>query len=114
MSDSARSVAAEVVRRVADGDAFSNLLLPSPIDRALAGLVRRPLERASAPARAALRLGAYQLLHTRIPAHAAVTETVSLVPLRQRGFVNAVLRRLTADRPEPPSGADDAAIAVRT
>lgn len=141
VSGSARGVAAEAVRRVADGEAFSNLLLPSlldraglagreralateltygtlrrlvPIDRALSDLVRRPLERAPASARAALRLGAYQLLHTRIPAHAAVTETVALVPLRQRGFVNAVLRRLTADRPEPPSGADDAAIAVRT
>lgn len=141
MSDSARSVAAEVVRRVADGDAFSNLLLPSlidrgglsprdralatelaygtlrrllPIDRALAGLVRRPLERASGPARAALRLGAYQLLHTRIPAHAAVTETVSLVPRQQRAFVNAVLRRLATRPPRPPRGDDDEAVAVRT
>jgi 16S rRNA (cytosine967-C5)-methyltransferase len=141
MSGSARSVAAEVVRRVADGDAFSNLLLPSlldraelaprdralttelaygtlrrliPIDRALAGLVRRPLELASPPARAALRLGAYQLLHTRIPAHAAVTETVSLVPRQQRAFVNAVLRRLSTRPPRPPRGEDDEAVAART
>ena len=141
MSDSARAVAAEVVRRVADGDAFSNLLLPSlleraglsardralatelaygtlrrliPIDRALAGLVRRPLERASPPARAALRLGAYQLLFTRIPAHAAVSETVSLVPRGQRAFVNAVLRKLSSKRPEPSRGDDDEAVAART
>ncbi|MGH2657193.1 MAG: 16S rRNA (cytosine(967)-C(5))-methyltransferase RsmB [Actinomycetota bacterium] len=141
MSGSARSVAADVVRRVADGDAFSNLLLPSlldragleprdralatelaygtlrrliPIDRVLAGLVRRPLDRASAPARAALRVGAYQLLHTRIPAHAAVTETVSLVPRQQRAFVNAVLRRLSTRPPRPPRGDDDAAVTGRT
>ena len=141
MSDSARSVAVEVVRRVADGAAFSNLLLPSllgraglaprdralatelaygtlrrliPIDRALSGLVRRPLDRASAPARAALRLGAYQLLYTRIPAHAAVTETVSLVGQQQRSFVNAVLRRLSTRPPRPPQGDDDEAVSART
>jgi 16S rRNA (cytosine967-C5)-methyltransferase len=141
VSASARAVAAEVVRRVADGDAFSNLLLPSlldradlsardralatelaygtlrrmiPIDRILAGLVRRPLERASAPARAALRLGAYQLLYTRIPAHAAVAETVSLVPEGQRAFVNAVLRRMSSKRRELPRGDDDEAVAART
>lgn len=141
MSASARAVAAEVVRRVADDDAFSNLLLPSlldradlsardralatelaygtlrrmiPIDRILAGLVRRPLERASAPARSALRLGAYQLLYTRIPPHAAVSETVSLVPKGQRAFVNAVLRRLSSKHPEPPRGDDDEAVAART
>ncbi|HYZ10918.1 MAG TPA: 16S rRNA (cytosine(967)-C(5))-methyltransferase RsmB [Actinomycetota bacterium] len=141
MSDSARTVAVEAVRRVTDGEAFSNLLLPSlldraglsardralateltygtlrrlvPIDRALSSLVRRPLDRATAPARAALRLGAYQLLHTRIPAHAAVTETVSLVPPRQRAFVNAVLRRLAAEPPEPPRGPDDEEVAGRT
>jgi 16S rRNA (cytosine967-C5)-methyltransferase len=141
VSASARAVAAEVVRRVADGDAFSNLLLPSlldrarltardralatelaygtlrrmiPIDRTLAGLVRRPLDRASGPARAALRLGAYQLLYTRIPPHAAVTETVSLVARGQRAFVNAVLRRLSSKRPEPPRGDDDEAVSART
>ena len=44
-------------------------------------------------ARAALRLGAYQVLHTRIPAHAAVGETVGIVVPRERGFVNAILRQ---------------------
>lgn len=46
----------------------------------------------------ALRLGAYQMLHTRIPAHAAVSVTVDLVRAgaraRAAGFVNAVLRRI--------------------
>jgi 16S rRNA (cytosine967-C5)-methyltransferase len=45
-------------------------------------------------ARAALRLGAYQLLRTRVPPHAAVSATVDLAPRRAAGFVNAVLRRL--------------------
>ncbi len=41
----------------------------------------------------AIRLGLYQLLFTdRIPDHSAVDESVSLVPKKSRGFVNAVLR----------------------
>ncbi len=44
--------------------------------------------------RAALRLGAYQLLFLRVPARAAVHETVALCTAHRRGFVNAVLRRL--------------------
>lgn len=41
-----------------------------------------------------LRLGAFQLVFTDVPAHAAVAETVGLAPSRSRGFVNAVLRRV--------------------
>ena len=45
----------------------------------------------------ALRLGVYQLLRTRIPAHAAVASTVDMVRERAgsklAGFANAVLRR---------------------
>jgi 16S rRNA (cytosine967-C5)-methyltransferase len=52
-----------------------------------------------------MRLGAYQLLFmTRTPAHAAVHATVELAG-RKRGFLNAVLRRLTRmiqDRPADP------------
>ena len=41
----------------------------------------------------AIRLGLYQLLFTdRIPDHSAVDESVSLVPKRLKGFVNAILR----------------------
>jgi 16S rRNA (cytosine967-C5)-methyltransferase len=140
MSASARAVAVELVRRVADGGAYSNLLLPVllersgldardrglatelsygtlrrmiAIDHALAPLVDRPLESASPSARAVLRVGAYQLLWSRIPAHAAVGETVSLAGPRDRGFVNAVLRRMSRDgAPEPPHG--DEGVAVRT
>ena len=43
--------------------------------------------------RMALRLGLCQLLYfDRIPQHAAVDESVALVPARSRGFVNAILR----------------------
>ncbi len=43
-----------------------------------------------------LRLGAVQLLFMRVAPHAAVGETVGLAPLRARGFVNAILRRIAS------------------
>jgi 16S rRNA (cytosine967-C5)-methyltransferase len=49
-----------------------------------------------------LRLGALQLLFMNVAPHAAVAETVQLAPLRARGFVNAILRRMTKSVPEPP------------
>jgi 16S rRNA (cytosine967-C5)-methyltransferase len=61
-----------------------------------------------------LRLGAYQVLFTDVAPHAAVGETVGLARDRERGFVNAVLRRLTLDPPAAPEGSDEAAMAVRT
>ncbi|MEA3187379.1 MAG: rRNA (cytosine967-C5)-methyltransferase, partial [Chthoniobacter sp.] len=39
-----------------------------------------------------LQLGLYQILHMRVPRHAAVNETVQLAG-RARGLVNAILRR---------------------
>lgn len=62
--------------------------------------------------RAALWLGAYQLVFLdRVPAHAAVGETVAALGNRgRRGLVNAVLRAVTAARetthpgPERPAG----------
>ena len=48
--------------------------------------------------RMALRMGVYQLAFMdRIPSHAAVSETVSLVPRRSAGFVNAILRSFLRD-----------------
>ena len=141
MSGSARSVAAEVVRRVADEGAYSNLVLGGLLERSgldprersfaaelaygtlrrlpridheLRPLLNRPLERATPRARAALRLGAFQILFSRVPAHAAVGESVELAEDRQRGFVNAVLRRLSRAEPEEPPGEDDGAIGLRT
>jgi 16S rRNA (cytosine967-C5)-methyltransferase len=52
-----------------------------------------------------LRLGALQLLFTHVAPHAAVGETVQLVPLRARGFVNAILRRISKGAPEPGDAA---------
>ncbi|HKS24628.1 MAG TPA: transcription antitermination factor NusB [Thermoanaerobaculia bacterium] len=46
-----------------------------------------------------LRLGAYQLLFMDVPKYAAVAETVELAPKHARGFVNAVLRRVTDVEP---------------
>jgi 16S rRNA (cytosine967-C5)-methyltransferase len=134
-----RSVAVDVVRRVTEEGAYSNLLLPAALDRSgLSGsdralatelaygtlrrllpidaVVRELLHRGDAPpvAWGALRVGAYQLLFTRIPPHAAVGETVSAVPRPVRPLVNAVLRRLSAEpRPEFP-GDDDRGISLRT
>jgi 16S rRNA (cytosine967-C5)-methyltransferase len=48
-----------------------------------------------------LRLGVLQLLFMRVAPHAAVGETVALVPLRARGFVNAILRKISKGAPEP-------------
>ena len=49
-----------------------------------------------------LRLGAYQLLATRIPTHAAVTATVDLAALsigeRVAGVVNAITRKVSVNR----------------
>ena len=50
--------------------------------------------RIDAEVRAALRLGAYQLLWTRIPPHAAVAATVEEVRGPGKSVVNAVLRRV--------------------
>lgn len=141
MTSTARSVAVEAVRRVTDEGAYSSRVIPALLsrsglterDRALAtelafgtlrrlpGLDRaialrssRPIARMSPGARAALRLGAYQLGFTRIPPHAAVGESVALASPKERGFVNAVLRRLSDDPPAPPEGADDDDVSART
>jgi len=74
------------------------------IDHALARLLDRPLERVDPRLRGSLRLGAHQLLHLRVPARAAVNESVTLVRAttpRGTGLVNAVLRRLAREGPPP-------------
>jgi 16S rRNA (cytosine967-C5)-methyltransferase len=137
----ARSVALEAVRRVVDEGAYSNRVIPAllersgldrrdrafaaelaygtlrrlvPIDHAIEARSNRPIVRISPTARHALRLGVYQLLFAGVPPHAAVGETVELTSARERGFVNAVLRRIAAAPPAPPEGDDDADVAIRT
>jgi 16S rRNA (cytosine967-C5)-methyltransferase len=56
-------------------------------------------------ARAALRMGAYQLHFTDLPDHAAVSTTVAAAPQRFRGLVNAVLRKVAS---QPVAWPDDA------
>ncbi|HLM18827.1 MAG TPA: transcription antitermination factor NusB, partial [Acidimicrobiia bacterium] len=132
----ARVVALDALVRVEDG-AYAHVVLPAMLaqthlsdrDRAfatdlvygtvrsqrrlddlLAHVVKRPIPRLDPPVRAALRLGAYQLLHDT-PPHAAVASTVDAVGARSpraRGFVNANLRGLTR-LPKPwPEPTDDA------
>jgi len=129
-SDPARQVALDLLAAVRGRGAYANLLLPELLrrrritgrDAALAtelgygacraaGLLdavvqaclNRPLAAVDPDLTDALRLGAYQLLRTRIPSHAAVATTVELVRTsrgrRAAGFVNAVLRRV-AERDE--------------
>jgi 16S rRNA (cytosine967-C5)-methyltransferase len=83
------------------------------LDDLLTRVVKRPLHRLDPPVRAALRLGAYQLLHDT-PPHAAVASTVDAVGARSpraRGFVNANLRSLTRlPRPFPEPTSDAVAL----
>ena len=65
-----------------------------------------------------LRVGAYQLLMMdRIPASAAVDSAVSLSRelgyARASGFVNAVLRRIAAEKPALPAGQDAKDLSLR-
>jgi 16S rRNA (cytosine967-C5)-methyltransferase len=68
------------------------------LDAVIEACTERPLHRVEHALLDALRLGAYQLLRTRVPPHAAVDTTVELVRVdagsRSAGFVNAVLRRV--------------------
>ncbi len=122
----ARSAAFALLFRVATTSAHSDDLLHGPavsalsqLDRNLATtlvlgvlrwqialdarikpLLQRPEQALPPPVAIALRLGAFQLLHLdRIPAHAALSESVELVRSaghpHAAGMVNAILRNLT-------------------
>lgn len=142
MTTPARRIAAEVLLRVWTGGAFANLALDAglrqagvlepreaalatelvygtlrwqlQLDRALLQFSDKAIEELDEPVRAALRLGAFELLHhEKVPARAAVNEAVELAKTlgagRAAGFVNAVLRRLSETRKpaEPPSRSAD-------
>ncbi|MFL0578325.1 RsmB/NOP family class I SAM-dependent RNA methyltransferase [Dietzia sp. 179-F 9C3 NHS] len=122
-----RSVALAVLTAVRERDAYANLTLPAELrragldarDAALAteltygtlraqGLLDRIVEKAASrpateidpPVLDIVRLGAYQLLFTRIGAHAAVDTSVEAARAaglgRAGAFVNAVLRTVSA------------------
>jgi 16S rRNA (cytosine967-C5)-methyltransferase len=71
------------------------------LDARVRGLLQRPEQRLAEPVAIALRMGAFQLLHLeRIPAHAALSESVELCRAagepHATGMVNAVLRKMAA------------------
>ena len=83
-------------RRLAMEIALGVLRRRPSLHALLAPLSRRPIDKLDTAVRIALEIGAYQLLVlTRIPAHAAVNESVALVNAKTRGLVNALLRRLS-------------------
>ena len=119
-SAAARRLALEALHRIDDG-AYANLVTPALLERsrltardrnfvtaiaygatrmrrALDHLVdRHVLRPTDDDVRRVLRLGAFELAYLRTPAHAAVSQAVSLAPERARGFTNAVLRKVAAD-----------------
>jgi 16S rRNA (cytosine967-C5)-methyltransferase len=76
---------------------FGTVQRVSTLDYVIQSLTRRPVTKLDPPVLAALRLGIFQLAFLdRIPAHAAVGESVELAKAdspRGAGLVNAVLRR---------------------
>ena len=110
-----RRRALELLRRIERESAYASLLLinesgfvrtlvlgvlrwRSRLDFAIDAFAKGAIE---PEIRDILRLGALQLLFMRVAPHAAVGETVALVPLRARGFVNAILRKISKNAPEP-------------
>ncbi len=80
------------------------------LDGVLSSHLSRPIEKADPLARNALRLGAYQILYTRMPDRAAIFETVKAVKKTRgdkvAGLVNAVLREVVraGKTPTLPAG----------
>src|SRR5262245_49653895 len=75
---------------------YGTLRNEGQLDAVIAAAAARPVDRIDPRAIYALRSGSYQLLHTRVPPHAAVATTVDLVRVMAPGaigFANAVLRR---------------------
>jgi 16S rRNA (cytosine967-C5)-methyltransferase len=78
---------------------YGTLRALGTLDLIIASAAGRDVSRIDPPTRDALRLGAYQLLFTRVPAHAAVNQTVDLVRSvapGATGFTNAVMREISS------------------
>ena len=132
MTPSARRVALDALLRIDTDEAYANLVLPPMLDRSrlderdrafvtelvygttrmrracdwVAGRFVKDPERIEPIVRNVLRLGSYQLVFLRTPAHAAVATSVDLAPERARGLVNAVLRKVATEPvrwPDPPT-----------
>ncbi|VEG54509.1 Fmu (Sun) domain-containing protein [Mycolicibacterium aurum] len=123
--DPARQAAFDVLRAVSERDAYANLALPAILrDRGISGrdaafateltygtcrarglldvvieaVAGRPVDRIDPVLLDLLRLGAYQLLRTRVDDHAAVSTAVEQAGIEfdtaRAGFVNGVLRTI--------------------
>ncbi|WP_257463456.1 16S rRNA (cytosine(967)-C(5))-methyltransferase RsmB [Archangium lipolyticum] len=143
----ARAIAIQVLSRVRATDAYLNVVLDtvlseSPpadprdtgliteltygstrrqlaLDYAITRFADRKLDALEDKVLAALRVGAYQLFYTRVPARAAVAETVQALKdvglVRAAGFVNAILRKLSSlpSQPLPPESDELEYLSVR-
>lgn len=136
----ARAVAINILARVRATDAYLNVVLDAQLDAtvmddprdaslvtelcygstrrqltldfALAQFSSQALEKLEDRVLAALRIGAYQHFYMRVPARAAVSETVEALKElkfdRATGYVNAVLRKVAAlEKPPLPPEADE-------
>ena len=130
-ADTARATVFDVLRSVAESDAYANLVLPKAIrshrldhrdagfateltygtlrhqgtyDAILSRCVDRPIEKVGTTTLIVLRMGVHQLLNMRVPAHAALNQSVSLarekIGAGPASFINAVLRRVSERTPE--------------
>ena len=126
IGDSARQAAFDAVLRVETEDAFGNLVMPQilrerkikgrdaafateiaygtlrslgVLDAVIADCSSRRLGDLDPAVLTALRLGTYQLLFTRVDAHAAVDTSVRLAEAagagKAKGFVNGILRTIS-------------------
>jgi 16S rRNA (cytosine967-C5)-methyltransferase len=124
--DPARAAAFDVLRSVSERDAYANLALPAVLrergisgrdaafateltygtcrsrgllDAVIGAAARRSPDAIDPVLLDLLRLGAYQLLRTRVDAHAAVSTTVEQAGIEfdsaRAGFVNGVLRTIS-------------------
>lgn len=144
MTDKPRAAALQTLAAVRERGAYANLVLPKLLrelrlsgrdaafateltygtcraqgllDAIIAEAAQRRVADIDGPVLDALRLGAYQLLRTRVGSHAAVSETVEAVKVTAgkgaAGFANAVLRKISRDDEDTwveriaPSAADD-------
>lgn len=126
IGDPARQAAFDAVLRVEAEDAFGNLVLPQilrerkiagrdaafateiaygtlrnlgVLDAVIADCSSRPVGELDPAVLTALRVGAYQLLFTRVDDHAAVDTSVRLAEAagagKAKGFVNGILRTIS-------------------
>jgi 16S rRNA (cytosine967-C5)-methyltransferase len=118
--DPARRAALELLRAVREDDAYANLAMPALLhrrglsgrdaafatelgygtlrwqgwyDAILARCITR--DQVDPDVLDVLRLGCHQLLHMRVPDHAAVSTSCDLAGASRAGFVNAVLRAVS-------------------